>query len=110
MQDYATLMEKAPHRQCQMHDTGKRVPVSLLLTSWTHAPFSELEVLHSPDPARKPAMIQPVIGGIPSIPLPGGASLDRQIGVIWEAVAQNGYWLTANLEDDLWHRIMDVSM
>lgn len=110
MQDYATLMEKVSGRQCQMLDMGKRVPVSMLLTSWSHAPFPELEMWSNPDQERKPVMVQPIIGGISSIPLPEKGALDRQIGVVWEGKGGDGYWLTANLEDDLWRKIMDVSM
>jgi hypothetical protein len=110
MQDYATLMEKIPERLCQMQDMGKRVPVSMLLTSWSHAPFPELEMWSDPGQQRKPAMVQPIIGGISSIPLPDRGVLDRQIGVVWEGKDGDGYWLTANLEDDLWRKIMDVSM
>jgi hypothetical protein len=110
MRDYATLIERTPATQCQMQDMGKRVPVSMLLTSWSHAPFPELEMWSDPAQARKPAMVQPVIGGIPSIPLPEKGALDRQIGVVWEGRGGNGYWLTANLEDDLWRRIIDISI
>jgi hypothetical protein len=110
MRDYATLMAKAPARQCQMKDTGKRVPASMLLTSWSHAPFPELEMWSSPDQTRKPFMVQPVIGGLSSIPLPERGALERQIGVVWEARGGDGYWLTANLEDDLWRGILDVSI
>jgi hypothetical protein len=110
MQDYATLMEKAPARQCQMQDMGKRVPASMLLTSWSHAPFPELEMWSTPDQTHKPFMVQPIIGGLSSIPLPERGALDRQIGVVWEARGSDGYWLTANLEEDLWRRIIDVSI
>jgi hypothetical protein len=110
MQDYATLMEKVPGKQCQMQDMGKRVPVSMLLTSWSHAPFPELEMWSDPDQKRKPSTVQPVIGGISSIPLLERGALDRQIAVVWEGKDGDGYWLTANLEDDLWRRIMDVSL
>jgi hypothetical protein len=54
--------------------------------------------------------VQPVIGGISSIPLLERGALDRQIAVVWEGKGGDGYWLTANLEDDLWRRIMDVSL
>lgn len=110
MQDYANLMEKTPATLCQLQDMGKRVPVSLLLTSWSHAPFPELEMWSDPDQARRPAMVQPIIGGLSCIRLPERGALDRQIGVVWEGKGGDGYWLTANLEDDLWRRIVDVSI
>ena len=110
MQDYATLMQKAPARQCQMQDMGKRIPVSMLLTSWSHAPFPELEMWSAMDQKRKPTMVQPIIGGLSSIPLPERGAMDRQVGVVWEGKGGNGYWMTANLEDSLWSRIMEVSM
>jgi hypothetical protein len=110
MQDWTTLMENAPVRQSQMLDMGKRLPVSMLLTSWSHAPFPELEMWSHPDQQHKPVMVQPIIGGISSIPLPERGTLDRQIGVVWEGRGGDGYWLTANLEDDLWRRIMEVSI
>ena len=110
MQDYATLMQKAPARQCQMEDMGKRVPVSMLLTSWSHSPFPELEMWSGLDQKRRPTMIQPVIGGLPSIPLPEKGAMDRQVGVVWEGKGGNGYWMTANLEDNLWCRIVEVSI
>jgi hypothetical protein len=110
MQDYAVLMDKAPARQCQMRDMGKRIPVSMLLTSWSHAPFPELQMWRDPDQEHAPVMVQPIIGGIPSIPLPERGALDRQICVVWEGKGGDGFWMTANLEDDLWYRIMDASI
>lgn len=93
-----------------MQDMGKRIPASMLLTSWSHAPFPELEVWSDLGQQRKPAMVQPIIGCLSSIPLPERGSIDRQIGVVWEGKGGNGYWVTANLEHDLWSRILDISM
>ena len=82
----------------------------MLLTSWSHAPFPELEMWSAMDQKRKPTMVQPIIGGLSSIPLPERGAIDRQIGVVWEGRGGNGYWLTANLEEDLWRRIFDTSL
>lgn len=82
----------------------------MLLTSWSHAPFPELQMWRDPDQEHGPVMVQPIIGGIPSIPLPERGALDRQICVVWEGKGGDGFWMTANLEDDLWYRITDVSI
>lgn len=89
---------------------GKRTPTSMFLSSWSHAPFPELEMWSDPDQSPRPIMVQPIISHLPSIPLPEKGGLDHQIGIVWEAKGRNGFWLTANLEDDLWRSIIDVSI
>jgi hypothetical protein len=109
-QDYGDIMAKAPGRMCQMRKMGKRVPASMLLTSWSHVPFGDLEMWSDPKHARAAALLQPVIGAIPSAPVPGRSTLDPQVGVIWKRKEDDGYWFTANLEEGLWRRILDVSL
>lgn len=109
-QDYADLMAKGPKRQCQMLDMGKRVPVSMLLTSWSHVSFGNLEVWSDPKHTRQTALLQPVIGAIASAPVPGRGTLDPQVGVVWKGKEGDGYWFTANLEEELWRGILDVAL
>jgi hypothetical protein len=109
-QDYGDIMAKVPGRMCQMRKMGKRAPVSMLLTSWSHVPFGELEMWSEPKHARAAALLQPVIGAIPSAPVPGRFTLDPQVGVIWKEREDDGCWFTANLEEGLWRGILDVSL
>ena len=109
-QDYADIMNNAPYRQGQVRKIGKRVPVSMLLTSWSHTPFGDLEAWSTPQHSRATTALQPVIGCIPSIPVPGRGSLDPQIGVFWKGKEGDGYWITAKLEEELWRGILDVSL
>jgi hypothetical protein len=106
-QDYADIMNNAPYRQGQVRKIGKRVPVSMLLTSWS---FDDLEPWSNPEHSRGTTALQPVIGCIPSIPVPGRGFLDPQIGIIWKGKEGDGYWFTAKLEGELWRGILDVSL
>jgi hypothetical protein len=108
--DYADLMAQVPQRQTQMRNMGKRAPASLMLTSWSHAPFGELEIWSDEKHSRETALLQPVIGAIPAAPVPGRSKLDPQIGVIWKGKGGDGYWFTANLEERLWRGILDVAL
>jgi hypothetical protein len=110
VRDYADLMAKVPQRQCQIRDMGKRLPASMLLTSWSHAPFGDLEIWSDPKHTRETTMLQPIIGCIPSIPMPGQSGLDPQVGIVWKGREGDGYWFTANLEEGLWRAISDVSL
>lgn len=110
MADYNCLMAEAPQRQSQVRNAGSRVPVSLLLTSWLDVPFVDLETWKTTKCEGRPITMQPVIGCLPSIPLPERYALDRQVGIIWQREKNNGCWFTANLEQDLWRRILDVSL
>lgn len=105
MQDYSLLMDRAPLRQGQIRSMGKRSPVSMLLTSWSHSPFPELNVQ-----GNSPAFVQPIIGCLPSIPLPERYMLDRQVGIVLRGKGNDGMWFTANVEAELWTRILDVSL
>lgn len=110
-QDYADLMANVPQRQTQIRTMGKRLPATLLLTSWSHAPFADLEAWSDPGHARERALLlQPVIGSIPSAPVPGRSTLDSQVGVIWKGKEGGGYWFTANLEEGLWRGLLDVQI
>jgi len=109
-QDYADLMAKAPQRQSQIQDMGKRLPASMLLTSWVHAPFSDLQLWSDPERKHKTALLQPIVGCIPVIPVPRRGTLDPQIGVVWKDGEGDGYWFTANLEGELWRGILDISL
>lgn len=108
--DYNSLMAEVPQRQSQIRGMGSRVPASLLLTSWSNVPFANLEPWHKAEDEWSPAMIQPTIRCIPAIPLPERYALDRQIGIVWEGKKNDGCWFTANLEHDLWSRLLDLSL
>lgn len=105
MRDYSRMMDKAPLRQGQIRSFGKRVPVSMLLTSWSHSQFPGLAVQ-----GKTPAFVQPIIGCLPSIPLPEKYMLDRQVGIVWRGKQNDGMWFTANVEAALWTRILDMSL
>ena len=108
--DYADLMAKTPRRQAQIRKMGKRSPASMLLTSWSHAPFGDLEAWSDPaNHTRETNFLQPVIGCIPSAPVPGRSTMDPQVGVVWRGKDGDGYWFTAKIEESLWRGIMDVS-
>jgi hypothetical protein len=82
--DYADLMANVLQRQTQIRSMGKRVPATVLLTSWSYAPFADLEAWSGPEHTREPAsLLQPVVGSIPLAPVPGRSTLDSQVGVIW---------------------------
>jgi hypothetical protein len=109
--DYADLMANVPQRQTQIRTMGKRLPATLLLTSWSHAPFADLGAWSGPEHTREPAsLLQPVIGSIPLAPVLGRSTLDSQVGVIWKGKEGDGYWFTANLEEGLWRGLLDVSV
>lgn len=110
--DYADIMAKAPRRQSQIRKMGKRSPASMLLTSWSHAPFGDLEAWSdATNHDREMSFLQPIIGCIPSAPAPGRSTLDPQVGIIWKGKeGGGGYWFTANLEEGLWRGILDVSL
>lgn len=103
-QDYSVLMDKAPLRQGQIRSMGKRIPVSMLLTSWSQSPFPDVKIQ-----GNAPAFVQPIIGCLPFIPLPEKYMLDRQVGVVWRGKENDGMWFTANVEEELWKRILDVA-
>jgi hypothetical protein len=109
-QDYADLMAKVPQRQTQIRKMGKRLPASVLLTSWSHAPFADLQAWSDPKHTREIAFLQPIIGSILAAPVPGRSTLDPQVGVIWKGKEGDGCWFTANLEEKLWRGILDVSL
>lgn len=106
IQDYTALMSQAPRRQCQVKGVGGRTPVTMLLTSWSHAPFENLQVCTKSSDDSGPVLVQPQMNVIHSLPIPRG--LDRQCAICWRGKA-GGYWFTANLEDRLWERILDLS-
>lgn len=103
--DYARLMEHAPKRQGQYQGMGGKLPATLMLTSWSHAPFSGLQTWSDSGHETEPALVQPVLSCLESVPVPRGQ--DRQCGICWRG-KDGGYWLTANLQDGLWGRILDV--
>jgi hypothetical protein len=111
-QDYADLMANVPQRQTQMRNMGKRLPATVLITSWSHAPFADLQAWSdSKGHTREAAfLLQPVIGAIAAAPVPGRFSLDPQVGVIWKGKEGDGYWFTANLEEKLWRGVVDVEL
>jgi hypothetical protein len=110
-QDYADLMAGVPGRQCQIRNMGKRAPASLMLTSWSHAPFGDLEIWSDPKHAHEAAsLLQPIVGAIASAPVPGRSTLDPQVGVVWKGKEGDGCWFTANVEEGLWRRLLDVSL
>ena len=110
-EDYADLMANVPQRQTQIRTMGKRLPATVLLTSWSHAPFADLEAWSDSKHTREPAfLLQPVIGSIPLAPVPGRSTLDSQVGVIWKGKEGGGYWFTANLEEGMWRGLLDVSV
>jgi hypothetical protein len=108
--DYADLMTKVLQRQCQFRDAGKRLPASMLLTSWSHTPFADLQIWSDLKHRREATLLQPIIGCIPLIPVPRRNALDPQIGIVWKGKEGDGYWFTASLEEGLWHRILDISL
>ena len=90
-QDYADLMAGVPVRQCQIRNMGKRAPASLMLTSWSHAPFGDLEIRSEPKHAHEAAsLLQPIVGAIASAPVPGRSTLDPQVGVVWKGRERDG--------------------
>jgi hypothetical protein len=110
MHDYVSMMDQAPRRQLQVRGMGVRVPATLLLTSWSHTPFPEVEVWSAPEQhAREPLIIQPVVTGLPVLPFPNRYVQDRQCAVVWRGRKGDGIWFAANLEADLWRRILDLS-
>ncbi|KAM0715209.1 hypothetical protein Q7P37_009674 [Cladosporium fusiforme] len=78
---------------------------TLLLTSWTHAPFSKQRIGRDVDNLCEPVVVQPMLNCLKSLPVPRGQ--EREIGICWKG-AGGGYWFTANLEEDLWRRILSV--
>jgi hypothetical protein len=110
VQDYTDLMTRVPEKQCQMRNMGKRLPTSMLLTSWSHVPFGDLKVWSNPKHTHETALTQPIIGAIPSTPMTGRSILDPQIGVVWNRKEEDVYWVAANLEERLWLNIFDFTL
>jgi hypothetical protein len=101
--DYARLMEHAPKRQGQYQGMGGKLPATLMLTSWSHAPFSSLQTWSDSGHETEPVLVQPALHCLEVVPIPRGQ--DRQCGICWRG-KDGGYWLTANLQDELWSKIL----
>lgn len=105
--DYACLMQHSARRQGQPRRMGNRLPATLMLTSWSHTPYYKLQTWADGEHEREPSFVQPLLNCLESLPLPRGQ--DRQCSICWRG-SDGGYWLTANLEADLWQRILDISL
>lgn len=79
---------------------------SLLLTSWSHAPFPQLQMGAESRDLCEPILVQPMLNCLKSLPVPRGQA--REIGICWKGT-NGGYWFTANLEHDLWRRMEQSS-
>lgn len=105
-QDYARMMKNDGERHGQPIGFGNRLPAALILTSWSHAPIHSLQMWSEESHEREPVHVQPFLHLMKPLPVPDGQ--DRQFGICWKG-KDGGFWFTADLEDDLWRRILDVS-
>jgi hypothetical protein len=105
-QDYAHLIKHVAERQGQPLGFGDRLPAAMILTSWSHAPIHSLQMWSEDHHEREPVHVQPMLHLMKPLPVPDGQ--DRQFGICWKG-KDGGFWFTADLADDLWRRILDVT-
>ncbi|KAM0695555.1 hypothetical protein Q7P36_005915 [Cladosporium allicinum] len=105
MQDYKLMMSNAPKRQGRLRGLGRKSPATLLLTSWSGAPFQTMEVWEDSKHEREPYFVQPGITPARFVPTRGPFA---QCGICWKGKS-GGYWLSAKMDDYLWNSIADIS-
>jgi hypothetical protein len=103
--DVRRIADRLPGKSSQFKGQGGNGPPTLKLTCWTEAPFAALPSMVSAGDSKEPALVQPGLNYIQSLPLPG-AHL-HQTPICWQG-AEGGYWIAGNLDTRLWDRILQL--
>ena len=103
--DLMRISDHLPGKSSQFRGQGGNSPPTIKLTSWSEAPFSALPSMVSKEGSLEPALVQPGLNYIQSLPIPG-AQL-HQTPICWQG-PEGGYWLAGNLDKRLWERIYQL--